>query len=253
MNNLLDFFRITGIVLGMLILVSCSKSNQEEGSWSHFMGLVDTVTVRDTIWVEKKIVFRDTVLIEKEVIKKVEVPAEIPEEYKRALEKFRAENSATTATDATIFSGMDSVNVRIFLNEDAKEIISEQRVRDKFELTLRGYDIPVFSLDSASFFTRLLGFDLWRPSLINFTMEVGHIKSGYGDNIRTYIYTTRLEFQEEVIFYRDEKPYRERVVLWKGGGYLGYAGKLVIEEALLEVTEEYAEKVANLYLSANPR
>ena len=89
MNNLLDFFRITGIVLGLLILVSCSKRNQEEGSWSHFMGLVDTVTVRDTILVEKKIVFRDTVLIEKEVIKKVEVPAEIPEEYKRALEKFK--------------------------------------------------------------------------------------------------------------------------------------------------------------------
>ena len=51
MNNLLDFFRITGIVLGLLILVSCSKRDQEEGSWSHFLGLVDTVTVRDTILV----------------------------------------------------------------------------------------------------------------------------------------------------------------------------------------------------------
>ena len=182
MNNLSDFFRITGIVLGLLILASCSKRNQEEGSWSHFMGLVDTVTVRDTILkvdtlivdrevilrdtvkVEKKIVLRDTVLIEKEVIKKVEVPAEIPEEYKRALEKLNAENFATTATDATIFSGMDRLNVRIFLNEDAKEIISEQRVRDKFELVLRGYGIPVLSLDDYIPF--------WVSNYIFFSMEV---------------------------------------------------------------------------------
>ncbi len=120
MNNLLDFFRITGIVLGLLILVSCSKRNQEESSWSHFMGLVDTVTVRDTILkvdtliVDREVILRDTVLVEKEVIKKVEVPAEIPEEYKRALEIVRAEDVAITATDATVFSGVDSLDVRIF-------------------------------------------------------------------------------------------------------------------------------------------
>ena len=138
MNNLLDFFRITGTVLGLLMLASCDKGNQQEGSWSHFFGLVDTVTVRDTVIVdrevilrdtvivEKKIVLRDTVLVEKEVIKEVEVPAEIPEHYKRALEIIRAEDAATTATDATIFSGMDRLIVDVFLNEDAKNIISEQ-------------------------------------------------------------------------------------------------------------------------------
>ena len=258
MNNLLYFFWITGIVLGLLILVSCSKRNQEEGSWAHFMGLVDTVTVRDTILkvdtlivdrevilrdtvkVEKKIVLRDTVFIEKEVIKKVEVPAEIPEEYKRALEIVRAENLATTATDATIFSGMDRLNVGIFLNEDAKEIISEQRVRDKFELLLRGYGIPVLSLDDYIPF--------WVLSFIYFDMQVVYDED---DNMGAY--TIRLSVSENVIFYRDEKPYQKMVILWEGGGNFGYAGKDRIKDVLLRSIEQYAERVANLYLSANPR
>ena len=247
MNNL-DFFRITGIVLGLLILVSCSERSQEEGSWSHFMGLVDTVTVRDTILVEKKIVFRDTVLIEKEVIKKVKVPAKIPKEYKRALEKFNAEDSATTATDAMIFSGVERLNVIIVLNENAEEIISEQRVRDKFELVLRGYNIPVFSLDDTSL---LFGFNIILSNYIVFSMDAGYID--VNDNVRMYVYRTDLNFEEKVVFYRDEKPYRKRVVLWEGGGNLGYAGSRVIEDALLENIEQYAERVANLYLSANPR
>ena len=214
-NNLLDFFRITGVVLGLLVMVSCSEGNREEGSWSHFLGLVDTVTVRDTILkvdtliVDREVILRDTVLIEKEVIKRVEVPAEIPGEYKRALEIVRAEDAAITATDATVFSGVDSLDVRIFLNENAREIISEQRVRDKFELILRGYGIPVSNLDSVSLFTKLLGFNLWGSRFISLSMEVAYndMEVGYS-NVRMYVYTTQLRFDEVVIFYRDGKPYR---------------------------------------------
>ena len=257
MNNSLDFFRITGVVLGLLILVSCSNRNQEEGSWSHFMGLVDTVTVRDTILkvdtlivdrevilrdtvkVEKKIVLRDTVLIEKEVLKKVEVPADIPEEYKRAFEKFKAENFATTATDATIFSGMDKLRVIVFLNEDAKEMLSEQRVRDKFELVLRGYGIPVLSLDHIPF---------WASGVIYFDMQ-----AIYREDHKMGAYTIELSVFENVIFYRDGKPYEKRVILWDGGGSFGYAGRDKIKDALLSDIEQHAERVANLYLSVNPR
>ena len=248
MNNLLDFFRITGVVLGLLVMVSCSEGNREEGSWSHFLGLVDTVTVRDTIRVEKRIVLRDTVLIEKEVIKRIEVPAEIPDEYVRAMARFKAEEFADIGTEATIFSGVERLNVIIILNENAEEIISEQRVRDKFELVLRGYDIPVFSLDDTSL---LLGFNFILSNYVVFSMDAGYID--VNDNVRMYVYRTDLSFEEKVVFYRDEKPYRERVVLWDGGGNLGYAGSRVIEEALLGVIEQYAERVANLYLSANPR
>ena len=259
-NNLLDFFRITGVVLGLLILVSCGERDGREGSWSHFLGLVDTVTVRDTILkvdtliVDREIILRDTVLIEKEVIKRVEVPAEIPEEYKRALEIVRAEDAAITATDATVFSGVDSLDVRIFLNENAREIISEQRVRDKFELILRGYGIPVSNLDSVSLFTKLLGFNLWGSRFISLSMEVAYndMEVGYS-NVRMYVYTTQLRFDEVVIFYRDGKPYRRSAVLWDGGGSYGYAGKQVIEDVLLDNIKERAERVANLYLSANPR
>ena len=83
-------------------------------------------------------------------------------------------------------------------------------------------------------------------SFIDFSMEVA-----YKDNIGAY--TIQLNVQEEVIFYRDEKPYRKRVNLWDGGGNFGYAGKDVIKDTLLRSIEKYAERVANLYLSANPR
>lgn len=252
MNNLLDFFRIVGIVLGLLILVSCGERDGGEGSWSHFLGLVDTVTVRDTILkvdtlivdkeiilrdtvkVEKKIVLRDTVLVEKEVV----VPAEIPEEYKRALEIVRAEDDAITATDATIFSGMDKLRVMVRLNDEAEEVISERRVRDKFELILRGYGIPVFSLDYLSF---------WVSNYILFSMDVAYKDGNMG------AYTVGVNFYETVIFYRDGKPYIKRVILWEGIGSVGYAGSRVIEDALLDAIEEQAERFANLYLSVNPR
>ena len=238
-----NFFRVTGIVLGLLILVSCSKRNQEEGSWSHFLGLVDTVTVRDTILkvdtliVDREVVLRDTVLFEKEVIKKVEVPAEIPEEYKRAFEKFRSEYYATTASDVTIFSNIDELRVVVFLNDGAEKIISEQRVRDKFELLLRRYGIPLTPFRSSSY--------------IYFSVNVVN-----RDN-KNAAHTIELSLEEEVIFYRGDKPYRKTVTLWNGGGNFGYVcnGNIWthVEDAILEQTERSAERVANLYLSANPR
>lgn len=66
-------------------------------------------------------------------------------------------------------------------------------------------------------------------------------------------YTIEVSVHEKVIFYRDEKPYQQTVILWEGGGNFGYAGKDVIEDALLRSIEQHAERVANLYLSVNPR
>ena len=239
--------RIIGVVLGLLILVSCSKRNEEEGSWSHLKV--------DTLIVDREVILRDTVLIEKEV----EVPAEIPEEYKRALEKFNAEDVATTATESTVFSGVDRLYIKIFLDEVAEDIISEQRVRDKFELLLRGYGIPVFNLDNSTGYTSsglsaVLEYTtaLLLKNYISLSINAGYVDVGYQNDIRVYIYTTSVNFRERVIFYRDEKPYREDVILWEHD-VLGYAGSRVIEDALLENIEEYAERVANLYLSVNPR
>ena len=229
-----NFFWITGIVLGLL--VSCSKGDQE-------VGLVDTVTVRDTILkvdtlvVDREVVLRDTVLIEKEVIKKVEVPAEIPEEYKRAVGIVRAVESATIASEVTIFSNIGALKVTVFLNDNAEKIISEQRVKDKFELVLRRYGVPLTSF--------------WPSSYIYFAVEVVNT-----DN-KNAAHTISVSLQEEVIFFRDGKPHRKTVALWEGGGNFGFVcnGNIWtnVEDKILEQAEIYAERVANLYLSANSR
>ena len=55
---------------------------------------------------------------------------------------------------------------------------------------------------------------------------------------------------EPLSFYRNSKPHRRYVYLWEELSY-GYAGKNVAKETFLRSIEEKAERVANLYLSAN--
>ena len=152
--------RVAGILsvlaVCLMLMTGCDRAGQkgETGSW--FSGVrVDTVTVRDTITlrdtivvvdtmlVKKEIILRDTMLVEKEVIKRVEVPAEIPAYYEKAWKRQVAESIAKSADEKTCFSGLDNMEVRVVISEDAKDILSEQRAKDKFELTLRRHGVPL--------------------------------------------------------------------------------------------------------------
>ena len=55
---------------------------------------------------------------------------------------------------------------------------------------------------------------------------------------------------EPLIFYRGNKPYRRIVALWRDRHY-EYVGQKASRGFLLQYIEEKAERVANLYLSAN--
>ena len=85
----------------------------------------------------------DTVLVEREVVNRVEVPAEVPALYQRAWDRLVAEMAAGFADEKTCFASLDSMEVRVGMNEAAEEILSKQRVKDKFELTLRRYGVAV--------------------------------------------------------------------------------------------------------------
>ena len=227
-----------------MLMTGCDRARQkgETGSW--FSGArVDTFTVRDTITlrdtivvvdtmlVEKKIILRDTTLVEKEVVKRVEVPAEIPAHYEEAWERQIAESIALIANEKTCFSGLNSIEVHVTMNEDAEDILSEQRAKDRFELTLRRYGVPL--ANSANLYYLLLSIDaLWNEDKIFASYVLG------------------VELRESIIFYRDNKPHKRFVTLWKDSSY-GYAGKDVAREGFLGYIEEKAERVANLYLSAN--
>ena len=244
---LMRYPRVAGILsilaVSLMLVTGCDRAGQkgETGSW--FSGArVDTITVRDTITlrdtivvvdtmlVEKKIILRDTTLVEKEVIKKVEVPAEIPIHYENVWKRLVAELAAPIADEETCFSGLDSMEVRVVINEDAKDILSEQRVEDKFELTLRRYGVPLSK---------------WSNPYLSVSIDVV-----WNEDKTLTAYTVSTTLLEPLIFYRKEKPHKRFVKLWEQSSY-GYAGKDVVRESLLRSIEEKAERVANLYLSAN--
>lgn len=231
------------LAVSLMLMTGCDRAGQKGGTGSWFSGArVDTVTVRDTITlrdtivvvdtmvVEKKIILRDTILVEKEVIKRVEVPAEIPAYYEKAWKRQVAESIAKSADDKTCFLGLNSLEVRVGMNEDAKDILSEQRVKDKFELTLRQYGVPLSDSSSPFIFFTLQAFWKDAKTIATFKISVSLIES--------------------LVFYRNNKPYKRLVVLWEDGS-IGHVGKNFAKETFLEFIEERAERVANLYLSAN--
>lgn len=123
------------------------------------------------------------------------------------------------------------MEVHVTINEDAEDILSTQRAKDKFELTLRRHGVPL--ANSANPYYLVLIIDaLWNEDKIVASYVLG------------------VELWESIIFYRDNKPHKRFVTLWRDSSY-GYAGKDVARENFLRYIEEKAERVANLYLSAN--
>lgn len=223
--------RVMGILVVSLMLMTGCDRTEPKGSTSSgfFRARIDTITVRDSVTVRDTIVVVDTVLVEREVVKKIEVPPEIPAHYERAWKRQVAELRADFADDKTSFSGLGSMKVSVEMNEDAQDILSSQRAKDKFELTLRRHGVPLS--------------DLSNPYLVLQVQAVW-------DEDKALLFYTRVSLMESLIFYRNDKPHRNFVNLWENSGY-GYVGKNVARETFLETIEARAERVANLYLSAN--
>ena len=226
--------RVVGIlfafVVSLTLMIGCDRTGSKGSTSSGFFeARIDTITVRDSVTVRDTIVVVDTVLVDREVVKKIEVPSDVPAYYERAWNRQVAELRADFADDKTCFSGLDSMEVSVEINEDAKDILSAQRAKDKFELTLRRYGVPLS--DSSNPYLVLQVQAVW-------------------DEDKALLFYARVSLMELLIFYRNNKPHRNFVNLWENSGY-GYVGKDVAREAFLEMIEERAERVANLYLSAN--
>ncbi|MXX37620.1 MAG: hypothetical protein F4Y91_05915 [Gemmatimonadetes bacterium] len=149
------------------------------------------------------------------------------------VERSLAEIAAAYADEKICFSDIDSLNVSVLLNETAKQVLSEQRAKDKFQLTLRRYDVPLS--DSTS-------------SLLYLVFSIEAVRD---EKWWLTAYSVRASLYERLVLYRNEIPYKRLVELWHSGDF-GFAGSDVIERALLESIEKNAERIANLYLSANP-
>lgn len=149
---------------------------------------------------------------------------------KKAWKEWIKLENATVADDKTCFSDIDSLRIYIALDGAAKEIISNQRAKDKLQLTLRRHGVPLSDSSGHALF-----------------FSINALRNPRTNQI---IYQVDVSLYQSIIFYRKGTPYQRHVDLWEEDVF-GYAGSLVAEKTFLDIIEEKAERVANLYLSAN--
>ena len=142
------------------------------------------------------------------------------------------------ATQDTYFAGLDSLEVRVLVNDVVREVVDENRLRTKFELTLRGNAVPVAPSSWSIFSPR-------RETYVRLAVE------GLWDSERNFVtFIVQTELVADIFFYRKGVLYRDMTPIWSTLKY-GYAGSQLVRESIVGAVEEHAEDVANRYLSAN--
>ena len=164
--------------------------------------------------------------VEKEV--QVEVPVELDESQQLAINIGEKWLSAPTVADLDeVFYGIKNFKTKIALNDTVKKVVSEDKLRNKFELILRRNGISIDPESPYFLIFSVRGF--WDPDEIRLT------------------YTCDLKLLEIVTLYRNNDLRRTAVYTWRTSRY-GHAGKAVIEKAMLENIESYAEELSIKYL-----
>jgi hypothetical protein len=197
-------------------------------------------TARKPKEVTKEIVKRVEVPVEKirevpkevvkEVLKQVEVPAKLTDDERMVMELGRRFLSASVISkEDEPLQKIASVGVVVRINDAAKKALSEDRVKNKFELILRKHEIP---LDAKSRHQLLVAVEgLWDKEEIQLT------------------YSLSMELSEFVTITRGAELRRAMAIVWQNSAY-GFAGRTLVEEALLDTVDEMGEAFANKYLAA---
>jgi hypothetical protein len=183
-------------------------------------------TVKEVV---KEVPVEKIIEIPKEVIKEVKVPAELSEPQKLAIDFADRYISAKTVESVhEAFYKLDSVRVEVQVSEGIEQVLSEDRVRNKFELILRKSGLKLD--EDARAYVRVSVEGLWQKDQ-NFL-----------------VYTIKTELKEYVVIGRKGDFRRFPATLWFDGSY-GFAGKKVAEEEVLGVVEELGETFANKFLA----
>jgi hypothetical protein len=169
------------------------------------------------------------VIKEVEVTKEVKVPAKLTDEQQAGIEftsRYLAAPMLTTIDEALY--KLDSVAVRVFVNDAVKKVVTEDRLKNKFELILRKQNIRLD--DKAQVWLDLNYEGFWDK-----------------DEITLY-YSPQMRLRQVATIIRHGDFRRASVIVWQDAG-LGFAGKKVVEEAILSDVEQRAEAFANKYLA----
>jgi hypothetical protein len=169
--------------------------------------------------------------VPKEIQKIVTVPADIPAAYVKAMLLYEQMTNATFVLQKRVLFKMKDVRVDYLLGDAVKQVVSEDEVRAKFELTLRRNHVPI------------------KPDSDN---RVMCIIDGTFDQQRL-CYCLTCSVAESQLLLRDGEFHYASVIVWDKGGSLGLLKTDNPSEGLLNEVEKESELFANDYLSANPK
>jgi hypothetical protein len=172
----------------------------------------------------------------KKVFKEVEVPARLTYSQKTAISFTDRYASARPiqAQDEALYK-LDSVKVNVFINDAVEKVVSDDRIRNKFELILRKQGINIDQKASVSVDLTING--LW---------------SRDNPGVGFLAYTQRIGLNEWLVVERRGDLRRAVAQLWKQE-IIGFANSQKAEGQILDGVELMAEAFANKYLAAQQK
>jgi hypothetical protein len=188
------------------------------------------------LWVRERVEKSVPVVKEvtKEVTKEVKVPTELTPEQQAAIDFWRQFfNARIIQTSDDALYKLDAVRVFVSVDNAIKKLVSQERIKNKFELILRRDGINI---------------DEKAPVFLDLTIE-GLWSNG---SVRFLVYTPRIKLGEVVVVGRKGDMRQVPATLWERGSY-GFAGQQVAEGEILKAVEQLAEEFANKYLAAQQK
>ncbi len=222
------------LILKLVVALSLSACEESADIATDIVAFVDTVytVMRDTIRTVRvdtvRVTYRDTIYRTKERV----IPPKDYEVYKLLGQKYTEilRSDVATANKGSL-KAFTRVYPRInYVSEDVKNAASELQIKRKFELALRRNGVPIAAAvaDSVA--------DVW--------LSV----SGLNDKSETLSYHVEIQVSTAVYVMSPIKNLNVMGgVIWLDG-VIGYAGKTVKENAVLEAIEGEAEGFALAWL-----
>jgi hypothetical protein len=169
-------------------------------------------------------------VVTNEVIKEVVVPATLSDAQRAAIDfAARYDASPYVRGDDALYK-LDSIDVHVTVDDAVKRVVSEERVRDKFELVLRSHNIR---LEEKS------------PAFL-----LVYCEGVWSQNAPLLTYTVSADLGQTVTIDRDGDLRHGLGTLWTCGSF-GHAGSEVAEREILSSVDQMAERFANAFLKAN--
>ena len=172
----------------------------------------------------------------KKVLKEVEVPAKLTYSQKTAINfTDRYLNARQIRAQDDALYKLDSVRVNVSINEAVEKVVSDDRIKNKFELILRKHGIYIDE-----------------KALVSVDLIVNGIWSGDNPGVGFLAYTQRIGLNQWLVVERRGDFRRAVAQLWKQE-IIGFANNQKAEGQVLDGVESMAEAFANKYLAAQQK